>query len=58
MSVTNNSENVITDIVRNAGNYLIDYKFIYCDTDEQWDTLVLIFKDNICVDVRFVFGID
>lgn len=57
-SVTNNAENVITDIVKNEGKYITDYKFVYCDTDDNWDTLIPTFKDGKCIDVKFIPGVN
>lgn len=58
MSVTNNIEEVLTEILHNEGNYIQDLKVIYRDSECIWDTVIPEWNGCECVFVRFISGIN
>lgn len=57
MSVTNNAEEVLTEILKVEGKQIKNLSVIYRDSEYNWDTLIPIWEDNKCVSVEFKFGI-
>jgi hypothetical protein len=54
LTVTNNIENVLTEIRREIGELILELKVIYRDTDNNWDEVKPIWDGNICNNVKFL----
>lgn len=56
MSVTNDAENVITEIYLKSGigESVKKYPIIYRDTERIWDQIVPVWAVKSCVDVNFI----
>lgn len=59
MSVTNNTENVLTEIRQNCGSgSLIEvYEVVYNDSDGNWDTIIPTWAFGKCIATSFKQGI-
>ena len=58
MSVTNGAEYVLDEIVNREPDYDIRmYKFIYKDSEGQWDTIIPHWSNGKCLLVSFKFGV-
>lgn len=53
MSVTNNIENVLTEIRTKIGNVIESLNITYRDTDGIWDKVTPEWSGNECVNVKF-----
>lgn len=54
MSVTNDAENVVTEIFENSGEVIKKLPIIYLDSEGIWDEIVPIWDSTRCVDVKFL----
>jgi len=54
MSVTNDAENVITEIRKNSGKTIENYPIIYKDSDGIWDGLKPVWGLSVCTEVHFI----
>jgi hypothetical protein len=54
MSVTNNFENVLTEIKEQIGDDIFNLQIIYRDTNGVWDKVTAEWKGNECVNVIFL----
>jgi hypothetical protein len=55
MSVTNNAENVLTEIQKTED--IKKLRVVYRDTDSNWDTLIPTWKDGECININFKIGV-
>lgn len=53
MSVTNDAENVITELYNQYGDQIKKYPIIYKDSEGIWDGLEPVWGVNSCTDVNF-----
>ena len=58
MSVTNGAEDVLDEVQRMEDVDIREYKIIYKDTENQWDTIIPKWYENSCIGVDFKPGID
>jgi len=57
-TVTNAAEQVLTEIVSNENEIIKQYKFIYCDSNDDWDTILPEWIENKCIFADFKLGIN
>lgn len=55
MSVTNNMENVLTEIRSKIGDKILDAKIVYCDSEGEWDGVIPEWTITGCSNVQFYF---
>lgn len=53
MSVTNNFENVLTEIREFIGDSIVGMDIIYRDTEGIWDRVTAVWSGDECVNVNF-----
>lgn len=57
MSVTNNAEGVLTEILEKRGMFIKTYSVVYRDTEGSWDTMIPTWSGGVCDRVSFHSGV-
>lgn len=57
MSVTNNAEGVLTEILEKRGSFIKEYSVVYRDTDGNWDSIIPTWVGENCDTVKFQSGV-
>jgi len=55
MSVTNNMENVLTEIRSKIGDEIVGAKIVYRDSEGEWDGVIPVWTREVCTNVQFYF---